>query len=237
MQFDFVKTDIVNMTSDAIVLPANTGLKEGSGASAAIFKAAGRKRLTTACRKIGNCEVGSAVPTLAYDLDAKYIIHAVVPKWIDGSHNEYGLLSSAYLSSLRAADLMGCSTIAFPLLASGNNGFDRELTLEIAIKSIESFEGTNLKKAVIVLFGEKVTSFVRTQGYEVIEIPEDLKKEEKKQARRDKIRKIFDSSAAIAEEVFDQQLQNVQRFLDDPENRKKIVALATRIVNKALESI
>ena len=83
MKFELVKTNIINIPADAIVLPANTLLKEGSGASAAIFEAAGRKKLTQACKKIGSCEVGSAVPTLAFNLDANYIIHAVVPKWID----------------------------------------------------------------------------------------------------------------------------------------------------------
>lgn len=80
MNFEILKTNIVCVTADAIVLPANTALKEGSGVSTAIFQAAGRRQLTKACEKIGSCEVGSAVPTLAYELDAKYIIHAVVPR-------------------------------------------------------------------------------------------------------------------------------------------------------------
>ena len=138
MKFDIVKTNIVNVHADAIVLPANTALKEGSGTSTAIFEAAGRKKLTQACKKIGSCEVGSAVPTLAFDLEAKYIIHAVVPKWIDGNHNEYDLLSSAYLSALKVADIMGCTSIAFPLLASGNNGYDLDLAFQIAKESINS---------------------------------------------------------------------------------------------------
>ena len=31
MKFDIVKGDIVDVPADAVVLPANTGLKEGSG--------------------------------------------------------------------------------------------------------------------------------------------------------------------------------------------------------------
>ena len=122
MKIDFVSTNIVSVAADAIVLPANSKLKEGSGASTAIFEAAGRKKLTQACKKIGSCEVGNSVPTLAYDLNARYIIHSVVPKWIDGNSGEYELLSAAYLSALNVADVMGCETIAFRLLALGNNG-------------------------------------------------------------------------------------------------------------------
>ena len=33
MQFDVVKTNIINIVADAIVLPANENLKEGSGTS------------------------------------------------------------------------------------------------------------------------------------------------------------------------------------------------------------
>lgn len=110
MQFEVVKTNIVNIVADAIVLPANKSLKEGSGTSRAIFEAAGRKALTKACDKIKHCETGNAVPTLAFDLSAKYIIHAVVPRWVEGESGEYDLLSSAYLSSLNIADIMGCES-------------------------------------------------------------------------------------------------------------------------------
>ena len=48
MRFDVVKTSIVNVAADAIVLPANEHLKEGSGASRAIFEAAGRREASTA---------------------------------------------------------------------------------------------------------------------------------------------------------------------------------------------
>lgn len=100
MKFKIIKANIVDVASDAIVLPANEALKEGSGTSKAIFTAAGRKELTKACKELGHCSTGSAIPTLAYNLSSKYIIHAVVPKWIDGEHSEYDLLSSAYLASL-----------------------------------------------------------------------------------------------------------------------------------------
>ena len=41
MEFRILKGNIIDARVDAIVLPANTKLKEGSGASEAIFKAAG----------------------------------------------------------------------------------------------------------------------------------------------------------------------------------------------------
>ena len=72
MKFSVVKANIVNLNVDAIVLPANEQLREGSGASRAIFKSAGRMALTKACKEIGHCNMGSAVPTLGYNLKSKY---------------------------------------------------------------------------------------------------------------------------------------------------------------------
>lgn len=237
MKFEIVKSNIINIPVDAVVLPANTMLREGSGTSRAIFEAAGRKNLTQACKKIGSCQVGSAVPTLAYDLDAKYIIHAVVPKWVDGNHNEYNLLSSAYLSSLQVADIMGCESISFPLLASGNNGYDLELAFQIAKESIESFEGTKLKRVILVLFGNHVASLVRRQGYTVIEIPENLKKEEQRFAHEAKTKKMADDGKEIAQKFFEDQLQKGLDYLKDEKNREKILEGGIAIAKLAFRAV
>ena len=139
------------MSVDAVVLPANEKLKEGSGTPKAIFEKAGRKELTKACAEIKTCKMGEAVPTLGFKLNADYIIHVVVPKWVDGEHQEYDYLSAAYLSALNVADIMNCETIAFPLLASGNNGFDLGLAYDIAKSSIESFSGVNFLLFTVII--------------------------------------------------------------------------------------
>ena len=189
MKFKIIKANIVDVASDAIVLPANEALKEGSGTSKAIFTAAGRKELTKACKELGHCSTGSAIPTLAYNLSSKYIIHAVVPKWIDGEHSEYDLLSSAYLASLNIAEVMGCESVAFPLLASGNNGFDKQLAVRIAEESIKSFEGVNLKKVFLVVYGDTMETYMKILGYNVLVIPAHVKMNDKKIHHQDKQKK------------------------------------------------
>ena len=82
------KSDITKLDTDAIVNAANSALQAGGGVCGAIFKAAGHHRLQEACDKIGHCDVGSAVITPGFDLKAKYIIHAVGPRWVDGEHGE-----------------------------------------------------------------------------------------------------------------------------------------------------
>lgn len=234
MNFEIIRANIIDVPSDAVVLPANEKLKEGSGASQAIFEAAGRKQLKKACEEWGHCDMGLAVPTPAYDLNAMYIIHAVVPHWKDGQHDEYGLLSSAYLSSLKLAEIMGCESIAFPLLASGNNKFDRALAFKIATESIASFEATVLKKVILVIYGENTECFVKSQGYDVTIIPE---------TKNDFKRHIPDGT----KEFMINGLKKASDWIKNKENQKKIFELGITIAmivlgqnkksSKILESI
>lgn len=210
MNFTVVRANIIHVAADVIVLPANEKLREGSGTSKAIFDAAGRSKLTKACTEIGHCDTGSAVPTPAFDLDAKYIIHAVVPKWQGGNHDEYGLLSSAYLTSLKLADVMGCESIAFPLLASGNNGFDRALAFQIAQKSINEFNGEKLKNVTLVVYGDNTECFVKSQGYDVTVIAETKPKH--KLQVPDEAKKFIDHGLKAAGDWF-----------KDENNRKKLI--------------
>ena len=227
MDFIITNTNIVRVTADAIVLPANKYLKEGSGASRAIFEAAGRKELTQACNEIGHCDMGSAAVTFAYNLDAKYIIHAVVPKWIDGNHNEYELLSAAYLSALAMADVMKCRSIAFPLLASGNNGFDPELSLRIAIDSFKSFKGRNLDKIILVIYGDKAVQMVRKKGLKIDVLPVNLQaqKDRWKDKKREELKRDNKLHQFIQNEI-----DVAMNLMKDPEFVKTIIYAGIVIV-------
>lgn len=234
MQFDVIKTNIVNVAADAVVLPANEHLKEGTGVSKAIFEAAGRKDLQKACDKIGHCDTGSAVPTLAYNLNATYIIHAVVPHWIDGNSSEYDLLSSAYLSALNVADLMGCTSIAFPLLAAGNNKFDKELAIQIARESFEHFIGTNLKKIILVILNDDIEILLHSMGYSVLVIPENIQKEERNVLKKAKQERLLADGKEIAQIFVENQLAKAVAWLKDENNHEKIIHFGVMIAQAVL---
>lgn len=232
MELKFLKGNIADAKVDAIVLPANTKLKEGSGASEAIFKAAGKKELTKACKKIGSCELGSAVPTLGYNLPAKYIIHAVVPKWVDGEHNEYDLLSTTYASALELADVMECKSIAFPLLASGNNGFDLELALKIALKSIEAYEPKCLELVTLVIFGNRISEIVKNAGFEVTILPRNFEAEKEQLEAR---KKMINGVKGVAQQFMEAQIQKGIEYLKEPENREAAVQFGVKIVKMVMK--
>ena len=117
------KVSITKLDTDAIVNAANKGLQAGGGVCGAIFSAAGYDQLQKACNIIGHCKTGSAVITPGFNLKAKYIIHAVGPRWKDGKHKEPELLYSAYYKSLELAIAHDCKSIGFPLISSGIFGY------------------------------------------------------------------------------------------------------------------
>ena len=238
LKLSFFKGNIVDAVTDAIVLPANTALREGSGASTAIFQAAGRKQLTEACKMIGKCEVGSAAVTPGFNLNADVIVHAVVPKWIDGEHDEYALLSSAYLSALEIADSVNCRSIAFPLLASGNNGFDMRVAFWIAMKSIEAFRPKCLENVQLILYGNYAASMVQKEGFKCVDL---VANESDRPIRNDSWRKRGDRAVKIVKEgagvLTDFALDALEagvEYMKKEENRKKILEMGLKIARIVL---
>ncbi len=230
--YTFFKGNIVDAQVDAIVLPANPELKEGRGTSEAIFEAAGRRQLTKACNKIGHCDLGFSVPTLGYNLNAKYIIHTVAPRWIDGEHNEYDLLATAYASAIELAEVMECSSIAFPLLSAGNNGYEIKLAVEIAIKSIEQYACKCLQSIMIVLHDQQAIEMVEKKGHEVSLLVRNLDKDiealEKKKKRDEVLQK--------AKEVAAEQLKAGLEWIAVKENRDKLISFG-QMVWKIVQTI
>ncbi len=133
--------DIDKIQSDCIVNAANRRLQNGTGVCGAIFKTAGIKEMTKACNDIGGCAVGNAVVTPAFNLPAKYVIHAVGPR-IGIDEPAQQLLRSAYMISMNKVMELGCHSVVFPLISSGafNDGsWDLESFWNIAISAIRDF--------------------------------------------------------------------------------------------------
>ena len=128
-----VVADITSLEVDAIVNAANEGLRAGGGVCGAIFKAAGKRDLQAACDEIGHCDTGSAVITPGFALKARYVIHAVGPKWSGGMHGESELLASCYTSSFDLAAANGCTSVAFPLISSGIFGYPKRDAWRVAL--------------------------------------------------------------------------------------------------------
>ena len=151
MPFEIVRNDIVNMQVDAIVNTANPKPIVGYGVDAGIHKKAG-PALLEARKKIGRIGVGEVAITPGFDLDARYVIHAVGPLWQDGTHNEEQYLRQCYDRALQLALENGCQSIAFPLLSTGNLGFPKPLALQTAINAFSSFLMNHEMQIYLVVF-------------------------------------------------------------------------------------
>ena len=132
--------------ADIIVLSANPSLLAGSGISGAIHKAAG-KELELAAKALGPIKAGEAVITLAFNLSAKYVVHTVCPRYINGQRDERELLAEAYRSALNFYDeVPNERSISFVSMGTGVYRWPLELAAEIAIKelALSKFEVTTI---------------------------------------------------------------------------------------------
>jgi O-acetyl-ADP-ribose deacetylase (regulator of RNase III) len=96
---------------------------------------AGGPSIMEECRRIGGCPTGSAVITGAGDLPARFVVHAVGPRWRGGSGGEAGLLASCHARSLELAAEQGCRSVAFPAISTGIYGYPAELAAPTALRA------------------------------------------------------------------------------------------------------
>ncbi|MBQ6462801.1 MAG: macro domain-containing protein [Pseudobutyrivibrio sp.] len=156
MPFQIIRNDITKVKADAIVNTANPKVQIGSGVDFAIYEAAGMERLLEARREIGNLKPGEVGITKAFNLDAKFIIHASGPKWRGGDRDEANILRQCYDKSLELAYEHKCKSIAFPLLATGAYGFPKELGLQIAVDAFTTFLEQHEIEIILVVFESDV---------------------------------------------------------------------------------
>lgn len=155
------------MDTDCVVNAANEGLWEGSGVCGAIFRVAGARKLKEACDAIGGCPTGHAVITPGFDLKAKYIVHAVGPRW-SGTDEDRMLLAACYKDALERAKENDCHSIAFPLISSGVFGCPVEVAWEQAIKGCTEWIAENPDYDMDIVFAVRKES-VKEIGEEILD--------------------------------------------------------------------
>ena len=152
--------DITKIAVDAIVNAANSALAGGGGVDGAIHRAGGpsiMRELDRIREAQGGCPTGSAVVTSAGELPAKYVFHAVGPRYRDGKHGEADMLASCYETCLKLAAKLDVETISFPAISTGIYGYPAEEAARIAAgvvsKHLDSGEGS-VREVILVLFDQ-----------------------------------------------------------------------------------
>jgi O-acetyl-ADP-ribose deacetylase len=138
MDIHAVRGDITAEEVDAVVNAANQALAGGGGVDGAIHRAAGHRQLQEACQALGGCATGDAKATPGFGLPARWIIHAVGPRWRGGGQGEAEQLASCYRRSLEVADELGARSIAFPAISTGIYGYPAVEAARIAVETVRS---------------------------------------------------------------------------------------------------
>ena len=154
MDIEAVQGDITAQEVDAVVNAANQALAGGGGVDGAIHRAAGHRELQEACQKLGGCPTGDAKATPGFRLPARWIIHAVGPRWRGGDKGEAEALASCYRRSLEVADEVGARSVAFPAISTGIYGYPPEEAARIAVETIRSTP-TSVEVVRLVAFDEQ----------------------------------------------------------------------------------
>lgn len=157
MKIEIVQGSITDEATDAIVNAANKALFPGGGVDGAITTAAGPKALAERMA-IGGCNTGDAVSADGGDLNCKYIIYAVGPRYSD---NHPDLLESAYRRSMEIALEKGLTSIAFPAISAGIYGFPADKAAELALKAVSQFAEHDILVRFVMFTDETYNAFKR----------------------------------------------------------------------------
>ncbi len=152
-----VRGDITEQDVDAVVNAANSSLMGGGGVDGAIHRKGGPAILEE-CKRLradrypDGLPTGEAVATTAGDLPARWVIHTVGPVYAKGEDRS-GLLASCHTVSLRVADEIGASTVAFPAISTGVYGYPLEEAAPVSVQAVRSAD-TEVREVRFVLFDE-----------------------------------------------------------------------------------
>ncbi|MDQ0810136.1 O-acetyl-ADP-ribose deacetylase (regulator of RNase III) [Streptomyces sp. B3I7] len=153
-----VRGDLTRQTADALVNAANSSLLGGGGVDGAVHRRGGPAILAE-CRALRaghygrGLSTGQAVATTAGELDARWVIHTVGPRY-SVDEDRSALLASCYRESLRVADELGARTVAFPAVSAGIYGWPVEDAARIAVETVRSVR-TEAEEVRFVLLDEQ----------------------------------------------------------------------------------
>ncbi len=212
MAFKIVRNDITKMNTEAIVNTANEQPRVDTGCDHAVYMAAGYDDLLNYRKdKIGSVPEGEVFITPGFKLAAKYIIHAVSPRFIDGESGEEEKLRSCYRKSLLLAKETGIRSIAFPLISTGGFGYPKEEGMRIAVDEINAFLSENDMDIRLVVFDDSAKT-IGAKLYPGLEEYIDRKYVERAQ------REEYDLGSASADSASDRRCK--RDFASDGKRRR-----------------
>lgn len=139
-EIELISGDITDQAVDVIVNAANASLAGGGGVDGAIHRRGGPSIMAETRRNLPEgCPTGEAVVSCAGNLNAKYVIHAVAPRYRANDPRVPEQLAGAYRNSLLRAMEHGCTSLAFPSLGTGAYRYPLAEAATIALATVRDF--------------------------------------------------------------------------------------------------
>ncbi len=131
-----IKGDIIDLQIEAFVYYARPDLLLGSGFGGAIA-ARGGPKIQEELKKLGTVQTTDAVVTSGGNLEARYIIHAIGPRFQEENLEEK--LRSTMLNALRRAEENGVQSLAFPAMGVGFYGIPPEVCARETLGAVKKY--------------------------------------------------------------------------------------------------
>lgn len=101
-------------------------------------------------------EPGDVRITPGVNCNAKYNIVTLGPVWQHGTRSEAGVLASCYRQCIKVAEDHDISSIAFPAIGTGTDGFPLDQATVIAVSTVsDAVQGTGVIGEVIFCCSSK----------------------------------------------------------------------------------
>lgn len=145
-----MKGDLLDLEVEGIVYYARPDLMLGSGFGGAIGVRGGPK-IQEELKKFGRVPVTETVITSGGNLKAKYIFHAVGPRFQEENLEEK--LRDTIINVLRKADEIRVQSLAFPAMGAGFYGVPLDVCAQITLRKVKEYlkNETHLREVVFSL--------------------------------------------------------------------------------------
>ncbi len=132
-QIEAVLGDMTEEHVDVIVNAANRQLVHGGGLAGALVRRGGQV-IQAESHRIAPVPAGEAAVTSAGTLAARWIVHAVGPRWGEG--DEERTLRSAVHAALTRAHELGARSIALPAISTGIFGYPKHAGVQTIVNEL-----------------------------------------------------------------------------------------------------
>jgi len=115
----------------------------------------------------GPVDLGAVAVTDAYDLDARWVIHAAaMPHYGDGQATADSI-ADATKNTLERADELGAESLVIPALGCGVAGFDLREGARIICEAIDEYDPDTLSDVRFIAYSDEEFETVRDVAQKV----------------------------------------------------------------------